>query len=169
VTISNIYLVQEKETLPDLSAIFYVFLCQVLIYCQSLVWPQHKWLDKKKIFTMDVVYLHDKPGPENRPSWYMTPLWMLSTKCHSMRVTSLRVARDWHMFYFDICVSCWQLTHPIQWCAQDMPRSIMKPLLVVWMGPWENICGNILISLNNEEIKFVACQVWRLWCMFRPE
>ncbi|KAJ6862718.1 hypothetical protein NC652_039552 [Populus alba x Populus x berolinensis] len=39
----------------------------ILIYCRSSVQPQHQWPVSQKLFTLDVMYLHDKPGPDNCP------------------------------------------------------------------------------------------------------
>ncbi|XP_039115547.1 BRISC and BRCA1-A complex member 1 [Dioscorea cayenensis subsp. rotundata] len=39
----------------------------ILIYCRSSLRPQHQWPVSQKLFTFDVIYLHDKPGPENCP------------------------------------------------------------------------------------------------------
>ncbi|CAH1451676.1 unnamed protein product [Lactuca virosa] len=39
----------------------------ILIYCRSSVVPQHQWPTNQKLFTFDVVYLHDKPGTDNCP------------------------------------------------------------------------------------------------------
>ncbi|GKA65314.1 BRISC and BRCA1-A complex member 1, partial [Tanacetum coccineum] len=42
-------------------------LAQILLYCRSSVAPHHQWPVSQKLFTFDVVYLHDKPGPDNCP------------------------------------------------------------------------------------------------------
>ncbi|KAM7277205.1 hypothetical protein ACFE04_019071 [Oxalis oulophora] len=39
----------------------------VLIYCRSSVKPQHQWPVNQKLFTFDVMYLHDRPGSNNCP------------------------------------------------------------------------------------------------------
>nr|GEU81052.1 BRISC and BRCA1-A complex member [Tanacetum cinerariifolium] len=39
----------------------------ILLYCRSSVAPHHQWPVSQKLFTFDVVYLHDKPGPDNCP------------------------------------------------------------------------------------------------------
>jgi hypothetical protein len=39
----------------------------ILVYCRSSVRPQHQWPVNQKLFTFDVMYLHDKPGPDNCP------------------------------------------------------------------------------------------------------
>ncbi|KAA8521300.1 hypothetical protein F0562_011954 [Nyssa sinensis] len=39
----------------------------ILIYCRSSVQPHHQWPASQKLFTLDVMYLHDKPGPDNCP------------------------------------------------------------------------------------------------------
>ncbi|CAI9093646.1 OLC1v1029199C1 [Oldenlandia corymbosa var. corymbosa] len=39
----------------------------VLLYCRSSAPPHHQWPVTQKLFTLDVLYLHDKPGPDNCP------------------------------------------------------------------------------------------------------
>ncbi|XP_023634571.1 uncharacterized protein LOC17878717 isoform X2 [Capsella rubella] len=39
----------------------------ILIYCRSSVRPTYDWPVNQKLFTLDVLYLHDKPGPDNCP------------------------------------------------------------------------------------------------------
>ncbi|XP_061374972.1 uncharacterized protein LOC133317154 [Gastrolobium bilobum] len=39
----------------------------ILFYCRSSVRPQHQCPVNQKLFTLDVMYLHDKPGPDNCP------------------------------------------------------------------------------------------------------
>ncbi|XP_022142347.1 uncharacterized protein LOC111012487 [Momordica charantia] len=39
----------------------------ILIYCRSSTRPQHQWPVNQKLFTLDVIYLHEKPGPDNCP------------------------------------------------------------------------------------------------------
>ncbi|XP_038897935.1 BRISC and BRCA1-A complex member 1 [Benincasa hispida] len=39
----------------------------ILIYCRSSTRPQHQWPVNQKVFTFDVIYLHEKPGPDNCP------------------------------------------------------------------------------------------------------
>ncbi|KAL5057681.1 hypothetical protein RYX36_029285, partial [Vicia faba] len=29
--------------------------------------PQHQWPENQRLFTLDIMYLHDKPGPDNCP------------------------------------------------------------------------------------------------------
>ncbi|KAL1222328.1 putative sister chromatid cohesion protein PDS5 [Cardamine amara subsp. amara] len=41
----------------------------ILIYCRSSVRPTHDWLVNLKLFTLDVMYLHDKPGPDVCPQY----------------------------------------------------------------------------------------------------
>ncbi|GLT57229.1 hypothetical protein SLA2020_302170 [Shorea laevis] len=39
----------------------------ILIYCRSSMKPHYQWPVNQKLFTLDVMYLHDKPGPDNCP------------------------------------------------------------------------------------------------------
>ncbi|KAK9985252.1 hypothetical protein SO802_030203 [Lithocarpus litseifolius] len=39
----------------------------ILIYFRSSAKPHHQWPINRKLFTLDVIYLHDKPGPDNCP------------------------------------------------------------------------------------------------------
>ncbi|KAK7410128.1 hypothetical protein VNO78_00667 [Psophocarpus tetragonolobus] len=39
----------------------------ILFYCRSSERPLHQWPVNQKLFTFDVMYLHDKPAPDNCP------------------------------------------------------------------------------------------------------
>ena len=53
----------------EIDILIYVNLLQILIYCRSSVRPVHQYVipSDKRCFTLDVMYLHNKPGPENCP------------------------------------------------------------------------------------------------------
>ncbi|KAE9446354.1 hypothetical protein C3L33_21754, partial [Rhododendron williamsianum] len=76
----------------------------ILIYCRSSTQPHHQWPVNQKIFTLDVLYLHDKPGPDNVPRRFMIHLLMPWSMSRSSRVTSLKVARVCLVFCSVICV-----------------------------------------------------------------
>ncbi|CAI9755701.1 unnamed protein product [Fraxinus pennsylvanica] len=74
----------------------------ILLYCRSSVSPQYKLPTTQKLFTLDVVYLHDKPGPDNCPQ-----------KVYDTLVEALE-----HL-----------LSHPQQRCVQDdfdVPKTLTK-------------------------------------------
>ncbi|XP_010447311.1 PREDICTED: uncharacterized protein LOC104729967 isoform X2 [Camelina sativa] len=39
----------------------------ILIYCRSSVIPTYDWPVNQKLFTLDILYLHDRPSPDNSP------------------------------------------------------------------------------------------------------
>jgi hypothetical protein len=99
----------------------------ILIYCRSSIRPQHQWPVNQKIFTLDVLYLHDKPGPENCPQ-----------KVYDALVDALEHVTEFEGYIFEsgqglsrvlfrhICVL---LSHPQQRCLQDhidIPKSLTK-------------------------------------------
>ncbi|KAL5986796.1 hypothetical protein ACLOJK_015130 [Asimina triloba] len=100
---------------------------QVLIYCRSSVPPQHQWPANQKLFTLDVLYLHDKPGPENCPQ-----------RVYDALVDALEHVSEYEGYIFEsgqglarvlfrhICVL---LSHPQQRCVQDdidIPKTLTK-------------------------------------------
>ncbi|KAJ4809701.1 BRISC and BRCA1-A complex member 1 [Rhynchospora pubera] len=102
----------------------------VLIYCRSSVWPQYKWPAKQKTFTMDVVYLHDKPGPDNCPQLVYDALGdaaeQVSEHVSYIFETGQGLTR---ILFRHMCIL---LVHPIQRCAQDdidMPKPVVKRVL----------------------------------------
>ncbi|XP_020675484.2 uncharacterized protein LOC110094561, partial [Dendrobium catenatum] len=101
----------------------------ILIYCRSSILPQHQWPVNQKVFTLDVLYLHDKPGPENCPQ-----------KVYDVLVDALEHVSEYEGYIFEsgqglsrvlfrqICIL---LSHPQQRCAQDdldIPKSLEKRL-----------------------------------------
>ncbi|KAL0925213.1 hypothetical protein M5K25_003530 [Dendrobium thyrsiflorum] len=120
---------------------------QILIYCRSSILPQHQWPVNQKVFTFDVLYLHDKPGPENCPQ-----------KVYDVLVDALEHVSEHEGYIFEsgqglarvlfrhICIL---LAHPQQRCGQDdidMPKSLEKKLLPPPTDPTiveENISSTI--------------------------
>ncbi|GMP95033.1 hypothetical protein CsSME_00044246 [Camellia sinensis var. sinensis] len=99
----------------------------ILIYCRSSVQPQHQWTANQKLFTLDVVYLHDKPGPDNCPQ-----------KVYDALVDALENVTEYEGYILESGQGlsrvlfrhmCVLLSHPQQRCLQDnidIPKSLMK-------------------------------------------
>ncbi|CAA6666111.1 unnamed protein product [Spirodela intermedia] len=86
----------------------------VLIYCRSSTRPQHQWPVSQKLFTLDVIYLHDKPGPENCPSAEQEG-YIFESGQGLARVLFKQ--------------TCLLLCHPHQRCTQedlDIPKSLAR-------------------------------------------
>lgn len=100
---------------------------QVLLYCRSSVPPHHQWPVTQKLFTLDVMYLHDKPGPENCPQ-----------KVYDALVDALEQVSEYEGYIFESGQGlprilfrhmCVLLSHPQQRCVQDdidIPKSLTK-------------------------------------------
>lgn len=99
----------------------------ILIYCRSSVRPQHQWPVNQKFFTMDVIYLHDKPGPDNCPQ-----------EVYDSLVDALDHVSEYEGYIFEsgqglqrvlFKYMCILLAHPQQRCPQeyvDIPKSLTK-------------------------------------------
>ncbi|CAM0880393.1 unnamed protein product [Alopecurus aequalis] len=102
----------------------------VLIYCRSATRPQHQWPIKQKNFTMDVIYLHDKPTPDNCPQ-----------KVYDVLVDALEHVSQYEGYILEsgqwlarilfrhICIL---LSHPLLRCNQDdldIPKQVVKKTL----------------------------------------
>ncbi|THG21638.1 uncharacterized protein LOC114257875 [Camellia sinensis] len=99
----------------------------ILIYCRSSVQPQHQWTANQKLFTLDVVCLHDKPGPDNCPQ-----------KVYDALVDALENVTEYEGYILESGQGlsrvlfrhmCVLLSHPQQRCLQDnidIPKSLMK-------------------------------------------
>ncbi|XP_057958205.1 uncharacterized protein LOC131151049 [Malania oleifera] len=99
----------------------------ILIYCRSSLPPQHQWPKNHKLFTLDVVYLHDKPGPDNCPQ-----------KVYDALVDALEHVSEYEGYIFETGQGlvrplfrhmCILLAHPQQRCMQDdidIPKSLTK-------------------------------------------
>ncbi|KAF3660110.1 putative protein EARLY FLOWERING 3-like [Capsicum annuum] len=100
---------------------------KVLLYCRSSTPPQHQWPATQKLFTLDVVYLHDKPGPDNCPQ-----------KVYDALVEALEHVSEYEGYIFESGQGltrvlfrhmCTLLSHPQQRCVQDdldIPKSLAK-------------------------------------------
>ncbi|KAG0462803.1 hypothetical protein HPP92_021279 [Vanilla planifolia] len=101
----------------------------ILIYCRSSMPPQHQWPISQKLFTLDVLYLHDKPGPENCPQ-----------KVFDMLIDALEHVSEYEGYIFEsgqglsrvlFRQMCILLAHPQQRCSQDelkIPKCLEKKL-----------------------------------------
>ncbi|KAL5075280.1 hypothetical protein RYX36_014264 [Vicia faba] len=69
-----------STTQPDLTTLFQLaarearksrtqgrILRVILSYCRSTGRPQHQWPENQRLFTLDIMYLYDKLGPDNCP------------------------------------------------------------------------------------------------------
>ncbi|URE46777.1 interconversion of serine and glycine (By similarity) [Musa troglodytarum] len=99
----------------------------ILIYCRSSACPQHQWPVSQKLFTMDVIYLHDKPSSENCPQ-----------KVYDALVDALEHVSEYEGYIFEsgqgltrvlFRQMCMLLSHPQQRCVQDdldFPKSLVR-------------------------------------------
>lgn len=132
----------ESSMRPSLLWLFVLF--QILIYCRSSVPPVHQWPAKEKLFTLDVVYLHDKPNPENCPQ-----------KVYDALVDALEHVSEHEGYIFESGQGlarvlfrhmCVLLSHPQQRCVQDyidVPKSLAKKATATDGTPGEE---NIAVS-----------------------
>ncbi|KAG7540590.1 hypothetical protein ISN45_Aa07g007760 [Arabidopsis thaliana x Arabidopsis arenosa] len=103
----------------------------ILIYCRSSMRPTHEWPLNQKLFTLDVMYLHDKPSPDNCPQ-----------DVYDSLVDAVEHVSEYEGYIFEsgqgLARSVFKpmsmlLSHPQQRCAQDdldIPRSLAKKVPV---------------------------------------
>ncbi|XP_010526066.1 PREDICTED: uncharacterized protein LOC104803734 [Tarenaya hassleriana] len=99
----------------------------VLIYCRSSVKPTHDWPVNQKVFTLDVMYMHDKPSPDNCPQ-----------QVYDSLVDAVEHVSEYEGYIFEsgqgLARSLFKpmsvlLSHPQQRCPQDaldIPKSLTK-------------------------------------------
>ncbi|EPS59889.1 hypothetical protein M569_14915, partial [Genlisea aurea] len=100
----------------------------ILIYCRSSTPPQYQLPpSSQKLFTLDVLYLHDKPGPDNCPQVVYDTL-----------VEALEQVSEYEGYIFEMGQGLMRtifrnmallLSHPQQRCLQDdldLPKSLVK-------------------------------------------
>ncbi|PIN16847.1 hypothetical protein CDL12_10501 [Handroanthus impetiginosus] len=99
----------------------------ILLYCRSSTPPQYQLPSTPKLFTLDVMYLHDKPGPDNCPQMVFDTL-----------VEALERVSEFEGYIFESGQGltrslfrhmCVLLSHPQQRCIQDevdLPKSLTK-------------------------------------------
>ncbi|KAG7545288.1 hypothetical protein ISN44_As12g007760 [Arabidopsis suecica] len=93
----------------------------ILIYCRSSVRPTHDWPINQKLFTLDVMYLHDKSAPDN-----------CTHDVYDSLVDALERVSEYEGYIFESSHGLAQsvfrrmstlLSHPPQRCAQvDLPK-----------------------------------------------
>ncbi|KAL8107260.1 uncharacterized protein LOC141675120 [Apium graveolens] len=117
----------------------------VLLYCRSSVAPHHQWPVTQKLFTLDVMYLHDKPGPENCPQ-----------KVYDALVDALEQVSEYEGYIFESGQGlprilfrhmCVLLSHPQQRCVQDdidIPKSLTKK-----PASAESTTGGEIVPVSN--------------------
>ncbi|XP_071705077.1 uncharacterized protein [Rutidosis leptorrhynchoides] len=108
----------------------------ILLYCRSSVVPHHQWTTTQKLFTLDVVYLHDKPGSNNCPQ-----------QVYDSLVDALEQVSEYEGYIFESGQGltrvlyrhmCTLLSHPQQRCVQDdidIPKSLVKKAPAVDSAP----------------------------------
>lgn len=97
----------------------------VLIYCRSSTKPQHQWPIKQKNFTLDIIYLHDKPTADNCPQKVYDALVDALEHVSQYEGYILETGQGLARILFR--QTCILLSHPLQRCIQD-DLDIPKPL-----------------------------------------
>ncbi|KAK4277357.1 hypothetical protein QN277_015369 [Acacia crassicarpa] len=99
----------------------------ILIYCRSSVQPLHQYTPDKRLFTLDVMYLHDKPGPENCPQAVYDTLVEALEQVSEYEGYILESGQGLVRIIFrHMCIL---LSHPQQRCMQDdvdFPKALTK-------------------------------------------
>nr|XP_017223699.1 PREDICTED: uncharacterized protein LOC108197011 isoform X2 [Daucus carota subsp. sativus] len=120
----------------------------ILIYCRSSVPPHHKWPATQKLFTLDAMYLHDKPGAENCPQ-----------KVYDALVDTIEEVSEYEGYVFESGEGlprilfrnmCVLLSHPQQRCIQDdidIPKSLPKKSAAV-----EITAGGENVPSSSQEV-----------------
>ncbi|KMT17979.1 hypothetical protein BVRB_2g033250 [Beta vulgaris subsp. vulgaris] len=111
----------------------------ILLYCRSSLQPRFQWPANQKLFTLDVIYLHDKPGPDNCPQ-----------KVYDALVEALEHVTEYEGYIFESGQGlqrvlfrhmCLLLSHPQQRCLQDdlgLPTTLAKKLPATDSTPGED-------------------------------
>ncbi|KAL5062869.1 hypothetical protein RYX36_024606 [Vicia faba] len=99
----------------------------ILFYCRSTEHPQHQWPENQRLFTLDIMYLHDKPGHDNCPQ-----------EVYDTLVDTLEHVTGYKGYIFEsghasarilFCHVLVLLSHPQQRCIQEyinIPKSLAK-------------------------------------------
>ncbi|WJX35353.1 hypothetical protein P8452_23356 [Trifolium repens] len=99
----------------------------ILFYCRSNIRPQHQWPVNQKLFTLDVMYLHDKPGPDNCPQEVYDTLVEALEHVTEYEGYILETGQGLARVLFRHVLIL--LSHPQQRCVQefiDIPKSLAK-------------------------------------------
>ncbi|TKY74921.1 hypothetical protein E2542_SST03686 [Spatholobus suberectus] len=100
----------------------------ILFYCRSTVQPQHQWPGNQKLFTLDVMYLRDKPGTNNCPQEVNDTLVEALEHVSEYESYILESGQGLARVLFRHVLNI-LLSHPQQLCIQeyvDVPKSIAK-------------------------------------------
>lgn len=100
---------------------------QILIYCRSSTPPQYQLPSTVKLFTLDVMYLHDKPGPDNCPQVVYDTLVDALERISEFEGYIHESGQGLTRALFRNM--CQLLCHPQQRCNQDeldLPKSLVK-------------------------------------------
>ncbi|ONK78270.1 uncharacterized protein A4U43_C02F16500 [Asparagus officinalis] len=103
----------------------------ILIYCRSSTLPTHEWPESTKNFTLDVIYLHDKPNAENCPQRVFDSL--VDASEHVSEHESYILESGQGINRGLVHHLCTLLCHPEQRCLQeelDIPKPIVGKLRV---------------------------------------
>ncbi|XP_020260116.1 uncharacterized protein LOC109836575, partial [Asparagus officinalis] len=103
----------------------------ILIYCRSSTPPEHRWPVNEKNFTLDVVYLHDKPSTENCPQRVYDRL--VDALEHVTQHEGYILESGQGLSRVVIRHLSMLLCHPDQRCIQDdldIPKSLMRRTVV---------------------------------------
>ncbi|RLM56046.1 hypothetical protein C2845_PM10G02790 [Panicum miliaceum] len=104
----------------------------VLIYCRSSTKPHHQWPVKPKNFTLDIIYLHDKPTADNCPQKVYDALVDALEHVSQYEGYILETGQGLARVLFRLM--CILLSHPLQRCIQDdldIPKQVAKKTLAV--------------------------------------
>lgn len=144
-TIQSLAATETRYAVADLTQLFKIayeegyraerqgrILRVVLIYCRSSTKPHHHWPVKPKNFTMDVVYLHDKPAADNCPQNVYDALVDALEHVSQYEGYILESGQGLARVLFrQICII---LSHPLLRCMQDdldIPKQVVKKILAV--------------------------------------
>ncbi|GAB2275747.1 hypothetical protein Dimus_010497 [Dionaea muscipula] len=113
----------------------------ILFYCRSSMPPQCQWPVDHKIFTFDVIYLHDKPGPDNCPQKVYDALVDVIERVSEHDGYIFESGQGVQRIIFrHMCVL---LSYPPQRCIQDdldVPKTLAKkPLATDSMQADDNV------------------------------
>lgn len=144
---------------------------QILIYCRSSVSPYHRWRATRKLFTLDVIYLHDKPESKNCPQKVCDALVDILEQVSKYEGYIFESEHGLPRILFrNMCVL---LSHPQQRCIQDdinIPKHLRKNSAAVdttACGETVPVSGQELSMLNvnilahtSQPLRYDICTLW---------
>ncbi|RLN12593.1 hypothetical protein C2845_PM09G02950 [Panicum miliaceum] len=104
----------------------------VLVYCRSSTKPHHQWPVKPKNFTLDIIYLHDKPTADNCPQKVYDALVDALEHVSQYEGYILETGQGLARVLFRLM--CILLSHPLQRAIQDdldIPKQVAKKTLAL--------------------------------------